>query len=347
MSGSVLPADGVDARLCRYGDIVREAIAAGVPVDWPEPWLRSLVADYPARGGKAIRPALCLATCEAFGGRLTEALPSAVAIEFLHNAFLVHDDIEDGSQLRRGTATLHDSHGLPLALNAGDALMVLAQRALGANVERLGARIAALVANEFSVMAYQTIQGQATELGWIRDGVVDLTSDDYLELVMRKTCWYTTVHPMRVGALIGSWASADLDALVRFGFLLGAAFQIRDDLLNLVGCELTYGKEVLGDLVEGKRTLMLMHLLQHARVSERDRVVAFVRRPRSERTVDDARAVLESMYRHGSIEFAENFATGIAREADRSFVAAFGRRALTPSGEFVRAMIPYMIERAA
>ncbi len=346
MSVSLSPLLGVDARLGEYGDIVRAAIAEGVPLDWPEEWLRIVVADYPARGGKAIRPALCLATCEAFGGRVIEALPSAVAIELMHNAFLVHDDIEDSSQLRRGIATLHDAHGLPLALNAGDALMVLAQRALGANVATLGARIATRVAGEFSTMAYHTIQGQATELGWIRDGIVDLGPDDYLELVMRKTCWYTTVHPLRVGALIGSWGSADLEAMVRFGFLLGAAFQIRDDVLNLVGDERAYGKEVLGDLIEGKRTLMLLHLLRAAGGSDRSRVVDFVRTPRTARTPDGAAAILELMRRHESIQFAEHFAAGVSEDAERSFEAAFGRRANTPAGEFVRALIPYMVERS-
>ena len=76
--------------------------------------------------------------------------------------------------------------------------------------------------------------------------------DDYLDLVMRKTCWYTTIHPLRVGALIGSWGVADPDPMIDFGFHLGAAFQIRDDVLNIVGDPKVYGKEILGDLIEGK-----------------------------------------------------------------------------------------------
>ena len=78
---------------------------------------------------------------------------------------------------------------------------------------------------------------------------------------MHKTCWYTTIHPLRVGAIVGSGGTAELGPLVRFGFHFGAAFQIRDDLLNLVGDEQLYGKEILGDLYEGKRTLPLVHLL--------------------------------------------------------------------------------------
>ena len=86
-------------------------------------------------------------------------------------------------------------------------------------------------------MALRTLEGQATELGWRRDQVDELAPEDYLDLIMHKTCWYTTVHPLRVGALVGSRGVADLRPMVRFGFYLGAAFQIQDDLLNLVGTE--------------------------------------------------------------------------------------------------------------
>src|SRR4029079_18070314 len=140
--------------------------------------------------------------------------------------------------------------------------------------------------DEFELMARRTIEGQARELGWRRDGVRDLTPDDYLDLIMHKTCWYTTIHPLRVGALIGSFGRADLDSLVRFGFYLGAAFQIQDDVLNLVGDESKYGKESCGDLYEGKRTLMVIHLLAETRGVDRHTVERFVAMERPERTAE-------------------------------------------------------------
>ena len=120
-------------------------------------------------------------------------------------------------------------------------------------------------------MARHTVEGQAMELGWQR-GSAHLTPDDYLDLIMKKTCWYTTVLPLRAGALIGGHRPDT--ALVRFGFFLGAAFQIRDDVLNLTGGA-RYGKEILGDIREGKRTLMLIHLLTVARRAERQRLERF------------------------------------------------------------------------
>jgi geranylgeranyl diphosphate synthase type II len=337
----------VEAVLERYGGLTAEALREYLPDQEPKAHLWDQAADYPARGGKAIRPSLCLATCVAFGGEVDEALPSAVAIELLHNAFLVHDDVEDGSELRRGQPTLHERHGVPLAVNAGDALVLLAAAPLRDNRELLGARMAAGVADEFDRMARHTVEGQAIELGWRSDVTLELTPDDYLDLIMRKTCWYTTVHPMRVGALIGSWGRADLDRLVRFGFYLGAAFQIRDDLLNLVGDVTRYGKEQCGDLLEGKRTLMLNHLLAASRGEERVELLAYLRRDRTERSAADIELVLAAMHRHGSIEFASEFARGIADAAHGAFEQAF---AGVPDGEdrrFVEAMIPWMLDRSA
>jgi geranylgeranyl diphosphate synthase, type II len=338
----------VEEVLLAYGALTQRAMQLALPEREPRSWLYDLVSVYPARGGKAIRPSLCLATCCAFGGRVDEAVLSATAIELMHNAFLIHDDIEDESRLRRGAATLHATHGSALALNAGDALFVAAQQCVLANIDLLGPRLARRVADEFVMMAQRTTEGQATELGWIRDHIVDLTPDDYLDMVMRKTCWYTTVHPLRVGALIGSWGAVPLEPFVRFGFHLGAAFQIQDDLLNLVGDEARYGKEILGDLLEGKRTLMLIHLLGAARGRERDELLAYLARPRSLRSLPEARHIRELMVVHGSVDFAREFARGIAYDAESSFEQAFGARAAeTPAGGFVRGLINYMLDRTS
>ena len=106
-----------------------------------------------------------------------------MAIELLHNAFLVHDDIEDASLLRRGEPTLHRRYGTPLALNAGDGLALQAMATLRENIDRLGPRLADRIMVEFDFMSQQTVAGQALELGWCRDNRIDLTPDDYLELI--------------------------------------------------------------------------------------------------------------------------------------------------------------------
>ena len=302
------------------------------------------MADYPNRGGKALRPAILLATCQAFGGSMHEALGAAVSIELLHNAFLVHDDIEDGSQLRRGEPTLHRKYGTALALNAGDALAVMALEPLRVD-ERLGSRLSQRLTDEFQHMARQTIEGQATELGWRRDVTIDLTPDDYLDLIGRKTCWYTTIYPLRAGALIGSRATAPMAELNHFGFHLGAAFQIRDDLLNLIGSEDRYGKELLGDIREGKRTLMLIHLLREASTEERAFLVDYLSHPAETQSDGEVREVLVLMERHGSIAFATEYGGGIAAAAYESFDTAFRSVPDSPHRDFLRGLVAYMLER--
>src|SRR6059036_3198891 len=263
------PSALVPAVLKEYGDVTRVALCDYLGPRAPQRHLYSLVADYPRRGGRMLRPSLCIATARAFGAELEDAVHAAVALELLHNAFLVHDDVEDESDERRGRPTLHALHGVPVAVNVGDALTLLGLRALIDNRARLGPRLAMLILEEAERMARETVEGQAVELGWRRDNVLDLGESDYLEMVLKKTCWYTTIWPSRVGALIGTREPQSLDRFVRFGFFLGAAFQIQDDVLNLQGDEARYGKESSGDLWEGKRTLMLIALLRAARDDER------------------------------------------------------------------------------
>jgi geranylgeranyl diphosphate synthase type II len=322
-----------------------EAAVAYLPADPARASLYDLAAEYPRRGGKAIRPSLCLAACSAFGGETEEAVLSAVAIELLHNAFLVHDDIEDASHLRRGLPTLHVAHGVPLAINAGDALAVLAHAPLRDNRARLGSRLASLVAEEFDLMERRTLEGQAMELDWRRDGRLDLTPEDYLDLVLRKTCWYTTIHPLRVGALIGSWAKANLEPLVIFGSYLGAAFQIADDLLNLDASAAGYGKERFGDLQEGKRTLMVIHLLATVEPGDRRFVADYFAPDRGPRSMAAARTIFELMVANGSIDYAHRFGRGIADAARACFEDAFRGAAESEERQFLWDIIGWMLDR--
>jgi geranylgeranyl diphosphate synthase, type II len=192
---------------------------------------------------------------------------------------------------------------------------------------------------------WRTLEGQAVELGWRRDGVTNLSPRNYLELILRKTCWYTTIAPLRIGALIGSWGSADLQALSRFGLFLGAAFQITDDVLNLTGGRAAYGKEIRGDLREGKRTLMVIHLLSVAEPPHRDAVAALLRGPEAARTDDRLDWLADLLERYGSIAFARDFARGVADAAAAAFPEAFRTATRPERAEVIRQLIGYVVER--
>jgi geranylgeranyl diphosphate synthase type II len=335
----------VEDRLRKVGKVVRRSMLDAMPDGEPGQWLYAPMREYPSRPGKALRPALCMSAGRAFGADPDDLLGVAVAIELLHNAFLVHDDVADGSEMRRGRPTLSATYGVAAALNAGDGLAVVAGQVLRQATRRLDRDLADVVWSEFDTMAMRTLEGQATEVGWRLDQVEDLVPEDYLNLIMHKTCWYTTIHPLRVGAIVGTGGTVELGPLVRFGFHFGAAFQIRDDLLNLVGNEQMYGKEILGDLYEGKRTLPLVHLLSVAQDEDRALVREYLGLTRSERSAELVRTIRAMMDDYGSITFTSEFAEGILLVAEEYFEQAFADAQPGPDLDFLRALVPYVWAR--
>ena len=334
------------ALLKEYGDVTRVALCDYLQPREPRRHLWELVADYPRRGGRMLRPSLCIATARAFGAAMEDAVGSAVALELLHNAFLVHDDVEDDSDERRGRPTLHALHGVPVAVNVGDALTLLGLRALIDNRQRLGPGLAMRVMEEAERMARETVEGQAVELGWRHDNTVTLTDADYLEMVLKKTCWYTTIYPSRVGALIGTRSDRDLDRFIRFGFFLGAAFQVMDDLLNLEGSAERYGKEIGGDIWEGKRTLMLIQLLRQATPDERRRLADFLAEPRRARVAADGQWIRERMEAYGSLEYARQIAHGLAGAALHEYALIYGGLPDGRDKRFIRGLVTWVLERS-
>jgi geranylgeranyl diphosphate synthase type II len=340
------PSDLVPSLLREYGDAVRVVLCDYLRPQEPLRNLFALAADYPLRGGRMLRPSLCIATARAFGASVDDAVRSAAAIELLHNAFLVHDDIEDDSDERRGRPTLHVLHGVPMAVNVGDALTLLGLRALIDNRSVVGLRLTMRLLEEALRMAQETVEGQAMELGWRRDNANYLEGAEYLEMTLKKTCWYTTIFPLRAGALIGTRKTLDPDRFVRFGFFLGAAFQIQDDLLNLLGDRERYGKELGGDLLEAKRTLILIHLLRSVDSEERTRLDKVLALSRAERNPADARWIRERMEAHGSIDFAREVAHALAGAAHHEFMNEFGAVPDSRDKRFIGALTRWVLERA-
>jgi geranylgeranyl diphosphate synthase type II len=336
----------VPAILKEYGDVTRVALCDYLGPREPQRHLYNLVADYPHRGGRMLRPSLCIATARAFGAPLEQAVRSAVALELLHNAFLVHDDIEDDSDERRGRPTLHALHGVPVAVNVGDALTLLGLRALIDNRATLGAGLTLRILEEAERMSRESIEGQAIELGWRRDNSISVSDADYLEMVLKKTCWYTTIFPSRVGALIGTRSERDLDRFIRFGFFLGAAFQIQDDLLNLAGDPVRYGKELNGDLWEGKRTLMLIHLLREATPPERARLAEFLSQSRRQRTAANVLWIRERMNAHGCLQHAQQVAHALAGAALHEFSLAYAGLPDSRDARFIHGLVTWVLDRA-
>jgi geranylgeranyl diphosphate synthase type II len=330
--------------LQRYGSATREGLKKYLPQGSANRHLYELLADYPNRGGKMMRPSICIATARAFGASLDDALRSAIAMEMMHNALLIHDDIQDESEIRRGGPTLHMLHGIPLAINAGDGLLLLSLRPLLDNMENIGTHLSLRILQETEKMAWEAAEGQAMELGWRRDNSTDLSDSDYLVMVLKKTCWLGVIYPSRVGALIGSRGTVSLEQFVRFGFFLGAAFQIQDDLLNFVADE-RYGKELNGDIFEGKRTLMLIHCLQQCTASEQTRLYRMLGIPRHERSASEIEWVRGLMETYGSVDYARSVAHALAGAAMHEYSLIYSGLPDSGDKDFLAGLTTWVFER--
>ncbi|GAA3752445.1 polyprenyl synthetase family protein [Micromonospora maritima] len=334
----------VERVLERYRGLALGALLDDLPSGGPR-YLYDLVAEYPRRWGKGLRAALCLATCRAFGGAEAVGLNAAVTVELFHNAFLIHDDIQDESEQRRGAATLHAEYGVGVALNVGNMTNLLALQRLAANRAALGSGIAWRLFEETELMLRHSLEGQAIEIGWIRDNVSDLDADDYYRMCLKKTSWYTCIYPCRAGILVATGRQHAVDVLDRYGWYLGAAFQIQDDALNLVGDYARYGKEIAGDLWEGKRTLILIDFMRRCTSDERERLFDFLSRRRAQRTASEVRWLHGRLLAYDCVESARRSARDLAEAARREGRRALGAAADTEDGRFLLDLTDYVVER--
>ena len=273
-------------------------------------YLYAPLAKYSANGGKRHRPVVCFLGCMAVGGDPVRAASAAASVEHFHTAALIHDDIADEGELRRGEPCLHLTMGLGLAINAGD--LALSQ-VTGTVLEdpTLDDATKVRVLGELVAMTTRTIEGQALDIGWARDNRWDISEDDYLAMASHKTAYYSVAVPLACGAIIGGGSDEQVEALRTFGMAAGLAFQLQDDILNLVGDKESVAKDFRSDITEGKRTLMVVHALANPSVADELRGILNAHTAESAQL---ARAV-ELMEQAGSIEHARKLSLHLAAQA--------------------------------
>lgn len=224
-------------------------------------YLYQPLRGFSATGGKRVRPALVLLATQAVHGNVEAALPVACAIEDFQSAALIHDDIADKSELRRGELCLYRRLGTGLAINVGDAALVhTIGRICHGNAYDETTRLRLIDA--LISMQERTLEGQALDLGWTQENRWDITPDEYLFMATSKTAYYSAAYPLLCGAIVGGGTAEQRSALEAFGLKAGLAFQLQDDLLNLVGDAKTQGKDFRSDITEGKRTLLVVKAIE-------------------------------------------------------------------------------------
>ncbi len=262
---------GFEARWARWKALVEERLRgvalAAEPVTLYEPIRYTLEG-----GGKRLRPILLLLASEAVGGDGEQCLDAAAAVELLHNFTLVHDDIMDHDETRRGRPTVHARWNPNVALLAGDALLVLAYQSLAKAPARHLPRLLSL----FSAGTMSICEGQAFDLEFESSATVNL--DDYFQMIDKKTARLLSLSA-EMGAILGGGDTIQIEALRAFGGLLGLAFQVQDDLLDIIAEEKTLGKTIGSDLAQKKRTFLLLHALSTATPSQRERIHTILATP--------------------------------------------------------------------
>ncbi len=216
-------------------------------------------------GGKRMRPVMTLMACELFGEPYQKALPQAIAIELFHNFTLIHDDIMDNAELRRGKTTVYKKWNSNIAILAGDTLFALAyQYAIQAETDLLP-KILTL----FNKTAVEVCEGQQYDLNYETRN--DVSLDEYIKMIKLKTAVLFATS-LKIGAFIGSAGETDAQRLYDFGINLGLGFQLQDDLLDTFGDEKVFGKKTGGDIITNKKTYLYLYALQNAGETDRKKL---------------------------------------------------------------------------
>lgn len=208
--------------------------------------------DYAlSAGGKRLRPALCLMAADAFGGKAEEAMKAAIGLEIFHNFTLLHDDVMDNSDTRRGRESVHAKWDVNTAILSGDTMLTQATMM----ISEVGDDKLRKVLDAFNAMAIQVYEGQRLDMDF--ESREDVSGEDYIKMIMAKTGALLGASTM-IGAMIGGASDEDAARMYDYGMMLGIAFQIQDDWLDVFGDSNTFGKPIGGDINNNKKSFLML-----------------------------------------------------------------------------------------
>ncbi len=219
-------------------------------------------------GGKRIRPVLTLMSCELFGGDYKNAVSSALAIEIFHNFTLLHDDMMDNADVRRGNPTVHIKWNDNIALLSGDAMSIIAYKLISESPVNLTD-----ILNTFSNTALNICEGQQYDMDF--EDNPDVSEEEYIKMITLKTAVLLACS-LRIGALSANAKQEDCENIYEFGKNLGTAFQLQDDFLDVYGDTNKFGKNIGGDIILNKKTFLLIKALKEAKGQDYQNLIHWI-----------------------------------------------------------------------
>ena len=292
-----------------YLDTVNQAIAA-IPYPEQPRQLYEPISYHMALGGKRVRPVLTLMACDAMGGDPAVAINAALGIEMFHNFTLLHDDVMDNADVRRGKPTVHRRWNDNTAILSGDTMLTIATQYISCvrNWQ---------VMDLFNKTAIEIYEGQQWDMDY--ECRSDVTVDEYINMIRLKTSVLLGCA-LKMGALVADAAPEQADLLYEAGVNMGLAFQLRDDVLDVWGDPKTFGKEIGGDIMNNKKTFLLISTMQQAKGDDADELRHWLNDPYTTRD-DKVQGVTALYERLGVRQLAED---AIAHYNDLA-VAAFNQ----------------------
>lgn len=300
----------------KYRPIIYKTVCDYVPIKEPVDHHR-IMRDYIDRQGKYRRPGLLLLTAHLYGASLEDALLPAAAQQLSEDWILMQDDAEDDSELRRGKPAAQRLYGWVHTINATNTGQIAMWKMLKDYIIKVGPEKGNKLYDKFYEMLSYTVEGQYVENHFIHD-VKDLSKASeelYIRIADSKTCYYTIYGPMQLGALTGNASDTDLRILKEIGYNAGIAFQITDDILDLIGDEKEFGKKNNGDLYEGKITLMALHMYRNATPEEKKRIDEIWKKKRQDKTEEEIQFMRSLIDKYKSIDYAKSVGESYGKKA--------------------------------
>lgn len=348
----------LDKELAKYIELVNNALARHFPRETTSEYLKMLTGlrdavfdevainesiikpawDLLSRGGKRWRPVIMLLTYEALGGDPAEIADLSIVSELIHNGTLVVDDVEDNSDLRRGKPCIHKIYGVDIAINMGNTLYYLPLVQLmrtGKYSQDVIDKLAKVYIEEMLNLSI----GQALDIAWHRSLGGPITEEMYLTMCRLKTGSLVRLAA-RMACSLAKISRSDEEKVSNFSDAVAVAFQIQDDILNIAGEEEVYGKEIGGDIKEGKRTLMVVYALRTLEKKDAERLEEILRMRTSDpQLIKEAISLIK---KSGALRYAENKARELVTNAWRDVEDIFieGK-----AKELLRALTEFLITR--